>query len=58
MVRRAVGTRKKRSNGAELKKLKQELKRVNEQLESRERELADALEQQTATGNVLNIIAR
>ena len=58
MARRAVGTKKKSSNDTELSKLKEELKRVSEQLASRERELAQALEQQTATGEVLNVIAR
>ena len=58
MARRAVGTKKKSSSGTELGKLKQELKRVTEQLESRERELAEATEQQAATGEILRVIAR
>ncbi len=58
MARRAVGTKKKTSSGTQLSKLKQELKRVTEQLASRESELAQALEQQTAASEVLNVIAR
>ena len=57
MARRAIGTKKKSSSGTELSKLKQELKRVTEQLESREQELAEATEQQTATSEILGVIA-
>ena len=49
---------KKRSpTAAEVNRLKKELKRVSEQLESRERELAEATEQQIATGEILRVIA-
>jgi signal transduction histidine kinase len=41
----------------ELSQLKEELRRVSEKLESREGELAETLEQQTATGEILRVIA-
>src|SRR5262245_47651935 len=51
-------TRNKKSPRAdELSQLKEELRRVTEQLESCERELAKATEQQTATGEILRVIA-
>src|SRR5262249_25770640 len=42
----------------ELSQLKDELRRVTEQLESNKRELAEATEQQTATSEILRVIAR
>ena len=49
--------KKKSPTAAEVNRLKKELKRVSEQLESRERELAEATEQQIATGEILRVIA-
>jgi signal transduction histidine kinase len=54
---RAV-TQKKKPQATELSQLKEELRRVSEKLESREGELAEALEQQTATSEILRVIAR
>ena len=54
-----VGTAKKKSTPttAELNRLKSELKRVTEQLELREREFAEAIEQEKATRDILRVIA-
>jgi signal transduction histidine kinase len=41
----------------ELRQLKEELRRVSEKLESRDSELAEVLEQQTATSEILRVIA-
>ncbi len=57
MARITPTKKKKSSRTDELSRLKTELKRVTEQLESRDRELADSLEQQTATSEVLRVIA-
>ena len=57
MARVEVLKKKKIPHTAELNRLKQELKRVSEQLESRERELAEATEQQTATSEILRVIS-
>jgi hypothetical protein len=48
---------KKNPQATELSQLKEELRRVSEKLESREDELAEALEQQTATSGILRVIA-
>jgi signal transduction histidine kinase len=53
---RAV-TQKKKPQATELSQLKEELSRVTQKLESREDELAEALEQQTATSEILRVIA-
>jgi len=57
MARVGVAKKKRSPTVAELNRLKKELKRVTEQLEARERELAEATEQQTATGEILRVIA-
>ena len=55
---RVDATKKKKSpRTTELSRLKEELRCVTERLESRERELADATEQQTATSEILDVIA-
>src|SRR3990172_12702358 len=58
MARVGVPKKKKSPRADEVSRLKKELKRVTEQLESRERELAEASEQQTATSEILRVIAR
>jgi GAF domain-containing protein len=57
MARVEVTKKKKSPPTIELSRLKKELKRVTEKLESRERELAEAFEQQTATSEILGVIA-
>jgi DNA repair ATPase RecN len=49
--------KKTNPQATELSQLKEELRRVSEKLESREDELAEALEQQTATSEILRVIA-
>jgi signal transduction histidine kinase len=48
---------KKKPRATALSRLKKELKRVTEQLESRDRELAEATDQQTATSEILGVIS-
>ena len=52
-----VGVTKKKPRVTALSRVKDKLRRVTEQLESRERELAEAAEQQTATSEILGVIA-
>ncbi len=47
----------KRPRATELSRLKRDLQRVSKQLKSRDRELAEALEQQTTTSEILGVIA-
>src|SRR6266536_5216521 len=49
--------KKKSPPPTELSQLREELRRVSEQLESCKRELAEATEQQTATSEILGVIA-
>ena len=53
-----VGVTKKKPRATALSRVKDKLRRVTEQLESRERELTEATEHQTATAEVLGIISR
>jgi GAF domain-containing protein len=57
MARLGVSKKKKSPRATELSQLKKELKRVTEQLESRDRELAEALEREGTTGEILRVIA-
>jgi GAF domain-containing protein len=47
----------KNSQAIELGQLREELRRISEKLESRDGELAEALEQQSATSEILRVIA-
>jgi GAF domain-containing protein len=59
MVRLGVTKKKKSPRSTdELSQLKDELRRVSEQLESHKRALAEATEQQTATSEILRVISR
>ena len=57
MARLGVSKKKKSPRATELSQLKKELKRVTDKLESCERERAEATEQQTATSEILRVIA-
>ena len=57
MARLGVSKKKKSPRATELSQLKKELQRVTEQLESYKRELAEAKERETATGEILRVIA-
>ncbi len=57
MQRLGAKKKKKRQPAAELSRLKEELRRVSDRLEAREQELAEALEQQAATSQILGVIA-
>src|SRR5215510_5720262 len=50
-------SKKKSSRTTELSQLKKEVQRLTEQLESRDRELAESTAQQTASSEILGIIA-
>src|SRR5262245_22657202 len=53
-----LGVSKKKSpRVTQLSQLKKEVQRLTEQLESRDRELAEATERETATGEILRVIA-
>src|SRR5262245_5442890 len=58
MARLGVSKKKKSPRATEITQLKRELQRVTEQLESRDRELAEASEREAATGDILRVIAR
>src|SRR4030095_3678370 len=57
MARLGASKKKKSPRATEPGQLKKELKRVTEQLESRDRELAQASEREAATGDILRVIA-
>jgi GAF domain-containing protein len=57
MARLGVSKKKKGPHATELSQLKKELQRVSEQLESYKREFAEATERETATGEILRVIA-
>jgi two-component system, NtrC family, sensor kinase len=57
MSRHAIKKKKQGPRATELSRLKKELQRVTEQLESRNRELAEATEQQMTTSDILRVIA-
>src|SRR5262245_36519418 len=57
MARPGASKKKKSPRPTELSQLKTELKRVTEQLESCQRELAQGIERETATGEILRVIA-
>ena len=57
MPRLGASKKKKSPHAAELSQLKKELQRVSEQLESCKRELAEGIERETATGEILRVIA-
>jgi hypothetical protein len=57
MARLGVSKKKKSPRPTELSQLKKGLQRVTEELESCKRERAEATEQQTATSEILRVIA-
>src|SRR5262245_705302 len=57
MARLGVSKKKKSPRATELSQLKKEVQRLTEQLESYKRELAEATERETATGEILRLIA-
>src|SRR5215831_4338104 len=57
MARLGVSKKKKSPRATELSQLKKEVQRLTEQLESRDRELAEASEREAATGDILRVIA-
>ena len=57
MARLGASKNKKSPRATELSQLKKEVQRLTEQLESCKRELAEATERETATGEILRVIA-
>src|SRR5262245_3475573 len=57
MARLGVTKKKKSPRATELSQLKKEVQRLTEQLESYQRELAEATGRETATGEILRVIA-
>ncbi len=57
MTELGVTKKKKNPRADALSQLKKELQRVTEQLESRERELSEALKREATTGDILRVIA-
>src|SRR5262245_5533436 len=57
MARPGVKNKKKSPYASEVSELKKKLQRLTEQLESRERELAEVTEQQAATCEILRVIS-
>src|SRR5215510_5337093 len=57
MARLGVSKKKKSLRATDLSQLKKEVQRLTEQLESRDRELAEASEREGATGNILRVIS-
>src|SRR5262245_57545498 len=57
MVRLGVSKKKKSPRATELSQLKKEVQRLTEQIESYKRELAEATGRETATGEILRVIA-
>jgi signal transduction histidine kinase/hemerythrin-like domain-containing protein len=57
MARLGASKKKKSSRATELSQLKKEVLRLTEQLESRDRELAESTAQQTASSEILGVIA-
>src|SRR5262245_4390113 len=57
MARLGLSKKKKSPHATELSQLKKEVQRLTEQLESRDRELAEALEREGTTGEILRVIA-
>jgi GAF domain-containing protein len=57
MARLGVSKRKKGPRATELSQFKKEVQRLTEQLESRDRELAESTAQQTASSEILGVIA-
>jgi transcriptional regulator with GAF, ATPase, and Fis domain len=57
MARLGFSKKKKSPRATELSQLKKELQRVTEQFESCKRELAEGIERETATGDILRVIA-
>jgi hypothetical protein len=57
MARLGVTKKKKSPRATELSQLKKEVQRLTEQLESCKRELAEGIEREIATGDILRVIA-